>query len=355
MGALERRAREKRVAEPERILREVEACSRHGLDPLLRGAALGALAVLAPERELATIEEACADRTSEVRCAALRALAEIRGDACMDRVRGLAGDPSSGVRALAIDLLERFANKASVLALVERLEHEERPALRWRVVRALQRMTGRKERLDPRPRRVRGDARRGLAARRAGARAFRGGQRDFALAGLPILPDRVAFLIDFRAALARGRERALAQGDRRQKMRAALEAPPETARFNVIPYTGEAASRREALVPATPANVERAARDFETCQERGKGNFFDAALLALADPEVDTIVVLTDGAPTGGHRFQLDLLFDALLEENRGRWITFDSIVVDCPKGVARRWLEFSERTGGRSIAVALD
>jgi HEAT repeat protein len=356
VGALERRARASRVPEPERVLREVEACSRHGLDALLRGAALGALAVLAPERELASIEEACEDRVAEVRCAALRALAEIRGEGSLDRVRELAGDPSSGVRALAIDLYERFASKASLVALIERLEHEERPALRWRAVQALQRMTGRKERLDPRPWRVYAAT---LAEDwRPGARCepSEAGSGTFALAGLPILSDRVAFLIDFSGSLWRvdenGRSRKAIVDE---KMRAALEALPETAQFNVIPYTNEPHPWREALVPATRANIERGARDFETCQERGKGNFFDAALLALADPGVDTIVVLTDGAPTGGHRFQLELLFEALLEENRGRWVTFDSIVVDCPKGVARRWLEFSQRTGGRSIAVALE
>ncbi len=356
VGSLERRAREKRVAESGRVVGEIEACLRQGLDPLLRGAALGALAVLAPEESIEVIEDACKDRSSEVRCAALQACAQTRGEACGERVRALTGDPSSGVRALAIDLLERFASKASVLALIDRLEREERPALRWRAVRALQRMTGRKERLDPRPWRV-------FAATLAEdwrpsalGVTSEAGSSTFALAGLPILSDRVVFLIDFSGSLWRVHE----DGRSRKaivdvKMRAALEALPETARFNVIPYTSEPHPWRESLVPATRANIEHAARDFETCQERGKGNFFDAALLALADPEVDTIVVLTDGAPTGGHRFQLDLLFEALLEENRGRCVTFDSIVVDCPKGVARKWLDFSERTGGRSIAVAMD
>jgi len=53
-------------------------------------------------------------------------------------------------------------------------------------------------------------------------------------------------------------------------------------------------------VPASKRNVRAALKFFEDCHERGRGNFYDAALLALSDPEVDTLVVLTDGEPTGG-------------------------------------------------------
>ena len=182
------------------------------------------------------------------------------------------------------------------------------------------------------------------------------GGHTVALAGLPILSDHVAFLIDFSGSLWRvndaGRSRKQIVDE---KMRAMLESLPASTRFNVIPYTAEPHAWREELVPASPTNVERAARDFEACQKRGKGNFYAAALLALRDPQVDTIVALTDGVPTGGHRFQLDLLFEALLEENRTRCVFFDAIVVDAPGGVQRKWSAFCSQTGGRAIEIELE
>jgi hypothetical protein len=242
-----------------------------------------------------------------------------------------------------------------VLALIARLEKEERTRLRYEILRRLREMSGQDHGFD-------------LAAWRAWAQELRGlvstgdpradtgplGDTRVALAGLTVLSDRVAFLIDLSGSMWD----TSAEGERTRKqvvdgmLRACLESLPREARFNVIPYTRDPIPWEKGLARASSENVSRAAAWFERCHQRGPGNVHDAILLALADPEVDTVVILTDGKPTGGRRWNMDLMVELLVERNRFRQVAFDSILVETPRPFRRLWADLAERTGGRSVAV---
>jgi hypothetical protein len=139
------------------------------------------------------------------------------------------------------------------------------------------------------------------------------------------------------------------------KLREALESLPAGTAFNVIPYTNDPIPWEKRLIVSDARSVRRALDFFERCNRSGRGNFYDAALLALDDPEVDTIVVLTDGVPTGGHRWNLELMFDLLVERDRFRKVAFDSILVDAPWSKRRLWEDFAQRTRGRSVVANLE
>lgn len=172
---------------------------------------------------------------------------------------------------------------------------------------------------------------------------------------MPILSTRIAILIDLSGSIwmlrANGRTRKELVD---QKLREALMSLPEKTLFNVIPYTGTPRPWQEELMPATKQNVQAAARFFEETKDQGTGNFWDAAMLALEDPEVDTLLVLFDGVPTGGARYQPDLIALLFLEWNRTRQVVLDTILVDAPPRIRRPWQELSEATGGLSIAIEL-
>ena len=87
---------------------------------------------------------------------------------------------------------------------------------------------------------------------------------------------------------------------------------------------------------------------------RGKGDFFAAAELALTDPDVDTLLVFTDGVPTGGRRWKLGLMAMLLEQECRFRGVSVDSVLVDASKRVSNAWREIATRTGGRSMELVL-
>jgi hypothetical protein len=172
---------------------------------------------------------------------------------------------------------------------------------------------------------------------------------------MPIVSDRIAILIDFSGSTWKPGPDGKTRKDQLDiELEKTLKALPPETWFNVIPFTDAPIPWEKSLQPATPANVARALKFFTTCKASGKGNFWDAAQLALESPDVDTILVLTDGAPTGGHRWNVDLMHELYVERNRFRHVALDAVIVDAKKGMQERWRKFCEATGGRMSAVDL-
>ena len=315
------------------------------------------LAQLPPE-VAAAIQAAFGDGEASLRRAALDFALRYDPECALRRARQLVSDESLSVRTTAALVCGYLPRRDGLLSLAERLPVEPRRRMQERLVNTLQRATGMKYRADVRP------WRRYLQQQPADWRpspardgtTLGSGRSAVASAGLPILSDRLAFLIDFSGSLWQTQV-----GDKSRKeivdqaLRAALESLPTSARFNLIPYTGEPHPWRDSLVDASPKEIRSAMNFFERCNERGTGNVYDAIGVALQDPEVDTLVILTDGAPTGGRRWNLGLMVELLLEETRYRSVAFDSVLVDAPKGLRKHWQALAERSDGTSIAVRWD
>lgn len=78
----------------------------------------------------------------------------------------------------------------------------------------------------------------------------------------------------------------------------AIKALQPTQRFNVIDFDSGAHKWQENLVDATEANKEAAVEWIKGSIVDSGGTYTDVALeLAFSDPEVDTIYLLSDGAP----------------------------------------------------------
>jgi hypothetical protein len=167
--------------------------------------------------------------------------------------------------------------------------------------------------------------------------------------------DRVAFLFDFSGSMWE-----LLPDGRTPKevveleLRRALEGLPEDTEFNLVPYDEEPHPWQDAVVPATRSNVQAALDFFERLQLRGRGNVWDALCLALADPDVDNVVVLTDGYPTGGTHMEMELIAPLFGHRNRYRKVRLDAVLVDAnPRGAAQ-WSSLARSTGGTTLEVAL-
>jgi HEAT repeat protein len=369
--SVERLARGQRLAPEARpaLVDELERRVSREREPLARGRALAALAELDPAAARPAAESARRADEPLVRSAAAALLPRLfEAEQAGTALAGMAADRSPCVRAAALDGLAELGTRAASGALIDRLEEEPEERLLLRLIEHLQRLSGLKHRRDPRPWR---DWLRGLPA---DWRAPRGllwrpdlgsgappspavdpGARTSALAGLPILSRRVAILIDLSGSIWNvrpdGRTRKQVVDE---KLRETLLGFSPDVRFNLIPYTGEPIPWQEELVSATPAHVRAAAGWFEQLKASGSGNFWDAALLALADPEVDTIVVLFDGAPTGGTRHRLELLVPLFLELDSARRVAVDMVLVDGSRKLERAWGELAHGTGGRLVTAEL-
>jgi HEAT repeat protein len=345
----------------------IERAARRDRDPGVQARGLLALAAIDRERAQRAVREAGQDRAPAVRCGAAAALPLVfDADVALAALRPLAADPERAVRTQAAESIAALGTRAAALELASRLGREEEEHAAWRLVGLLQGMSGLFHRRDPRPwldwanalaadwraPLPKGMERGGIESGREEAGATSAGS----LLGLPILSRRLAFLIDLSGSIWFERTGGTTRKQIvDQRLRAVLESLPTGTRFNVIPYTGEPIPFVEHLVPATPANRDRAARFFEQRAERGPGAFWEAAMLALADPDVDTLVVLSDGAPTGGRHHRLELIVALYLEGDLTRKVAVDSILVDPARKAERTWRELALRTGGRSISISLD
>ncbi len=342
----------------EGLLPLVQRLASSERDDLARARALFALALLDPEEARPQVLGAAQERAPGLRAAAARLLPRIaeRGSAETELAR-LASDPARAVRTSAAHALAELGTRAAVLLLISRMEAEEQGRLSLRILDDLRRLSGLKHPLDPRPWRdwagLLPEDWKGTLATRVAAPPEGGTAASFA--GLPILSTRLAILIDLSGSIWKQRSDGRTKKEVvDRKLREALEGLPETTRFNLIPFTETPRPWQKSLVEATRKNVESAARFFEDRKESGTGNFWDAALLALEDPEVDTLLVLTDGVPTGGRRNQLELLVPLFLERNATAEVAVDSILVEAPPRIRKRWEALAEATGGLSIAIDL-
>ncbi|HAK96249.1 MAG TPA: hypothetical protein DCM87_14980 [Planctomycetes bacterium] len=87
----------------------------------------------------------------------------------------------------------------------------------------------------------------------------------------------------------------------RENLMNALSQLAPHVRYNIITFTHEARAWRDGLQENSDELRAEAFEFLDEQQPRGSTNICDALLLAFSDPEVDTIYLLSDGAPTSGN------------------------------------------------------
>lgn len=175
---------------------------------------------------------------------------------------------------------------------------------------------------------------------RAGGPRPPGGRGTVARArflGLAIESGHVAFVLDGSGSMSR----RLADGRSRwDEARAALER----TLASMGPVTGNVFVFRNAVEAAFPEAVRLTKgrrRKLGTwvagIQPGGRTALFDGLAAALADPETDTIVLLSDGAPSAGEFFTKTDLLKEVKRLNRWRRARIDVISIGT-EGLAKRW-----------------
>lgn len=338
--------------------RGVVALTRRGATDPVRAAALAALAAGAPDRAREAFDGLGRGLGPEARAAALAVAIDLDlADGPRSLIAALS-DEAASVRAFAARLAATRGDRDVLAALVERLEAEPRPCVRDSIARALGRATGLKHGTHLRSwRRAVGD----LPATWRPAHEVPSdvraphpvGQSVAALGRMDPRSDRLAILVDFSGSLWNERD----DGTRRKdaldpQVTALLGALDRRALFLLVPYTADNHPFEDEPLVATPRNVGRAQDFFRRATMRGKGDVWGALDLALARGDIDRIVVVTDGAPTGGRHWNVGLMGDLLVERTRFRPVVVDMVLLDAPRGLQRRWAPVVDRLGGRLMAL---
>jgi hypothetical protein len=298
-----------------------------------------------------------ASKSAAARSAAAIVLHLAPTDDSLELVSKLSGDSVLGVRVNCARALAALGSKGAALALVGMLERESELRAKWLYVEHLRALSGLQHRLDPRPWRDWAQNLPEGALEAPKSRAAKDdGAASSAFVGLPILSERVAFLIDLSGSMWEKRADGRTRKQRvDEELARALRSLAPQVKFNVVVYTSKPVAWKERLTPAAPKAIEEALAFFEKRKDQGKGDFWGAFEFALADPEIDTVIVLSDGAPSGGQRWNLELLKERFAERTRFRPVVLEAVLADSSNRLREYWIEMCGSSGGRVVEVKLE
>ncbi len=334
-------------------------------DPSVASHALLAFAELDAERTAAACEKAGQSKAPLVRSAALLASHRIQASGTLGLAGRLAGDPDSGVRSVTQGVLQRMGTKRSLQLLIQRLDDEPREKLLLELVPRLQAMTGFKGARNSQPWiRFAADLSDDWQAEEIEeSDDWKEEKKDKGqvssvsqIPGLPTYSDRIVYLMDFSGSIWNEQ----ANGKTRKQMldpllHKTLDALRDGTHFNLGPYTGAVKPWQRSLIEAKASKVKAAHKFIDQIKITGPGDFYLAVQWALEDPMVDTICVLTDGAPSGGRHWRMEQITERLLAQGELRPIRYDVVLVDAPGGLKRHWQRLADETGGTLQSLKLE
>jgi hypothetical protein len=172
--------------------------------------------------------------------------------------------------------------------------------------------------------------------------------------GLSIRSRHVAFVLDGSGSMAAiersGRTRWAAVVAELEKALEGLAG----AHVNLAVFHDQVEAALPRSLPLDAARRETLLRFVRARVPRGKTALYDGVAWGLSDPEVDTVVVLSDGAPSAGQFFTKTDLLAEIRRANRYRHARIDVVAVGADD-VARRWRdalqEVARDSGGTYVA----
>ena len=155
-----------------------------------------------------------------------------------------------------------------------------------------------------------------------------GGGKTIAYHDIPVVSNRIAFLVDrsgsMDAKIGTDQKRTRLDEAKAQLARV-VQALPAEHRVNVISYGSEVHPLWGELRPLNNDNRDELLEKVRKFNMVGSTNIFDTIERAFADPDVDTIYLLTDGDPSVGRVKDVD----GIAEEVR-RWNRTRQLVIHC-------------------------
>lgn len=333
------------------------------------------LAALGPEPARSEVRAKCArDADFAVRAALLRGALPHAAEGAGALLREALADPAWQVRcAAAGELAARAYERASSEALIAALQREEEGSgARRALVAALEAATGMRfgdraaewrrwidelpQDWQPAPR------------REERASAEETPRSAVAWHGLPVDARRVVFVIDNSGSMRE--ELAPGEDGRPRTKRSLVEAElarvvaalPAEVEANVLLFADGVEAWREALGPLRAKERTELLAWVAARPPRGATNLLAGVLAALADPRVEALYVLSDGAPSAGEQIFRELVLERVRERNRyaAARIHTAAFLGDAQDDAARRRLaqhreflrELAEASGGRAVEV---
>ena len=323
-----------------------------------------------------------ADADAAVRLAVLQAMADRKDASFLALGLKALADPSWTFRQAAARLLAALGDVKAVGPIVTAMTGEDGRLLED-YADALARLTG--EKLGPNPeawKKWYDDHKAELAAKGAGSSAPKLGKNPLAppvdYYGIQTRSRKLLFLIDCSGSMNEVLGKPSVTGGgysgpkieiAKKMLKAAITQLDPSTQFNVIVFSTDARQFNEGLIPATPIN--KAATNEKIDELAGRGGTYTYGALRLAfglanpnvspsAPPVDTIFLLSDGAPTeatfedGAEAKPMDpdKILTAVRQWNPFRAIKIHTIAID-PRidspSVGQRFIRFMRDLAGQN------
>jgi HEAT repeat protein len=322
-------------------------------DPLVRATALRAAHVLGRKDSRSwprTLERACDDKDLGVALTALDLLEELRSPKGLKIAWKWMESPAWQKRSAAVAFARAVPDRDSIGRLIERLG-DERGRVGYEAMAALGELTGKR---FPKPEFWRrwweAEKRKFRLPKELRKRAADdkpSGSGVVTFYGLPIDSTAVSFVIDVSGSMSSktGTGEGIPKIDAAKRaLQSVIKRCDPKLEFNLIWFQSTARSWETQLVKADKEARTRA-QDFVRQMRAGGGtNVYEALEMAFKDPKVDTIYLLSDGAPSGGKINDVQELADEVRRWNRLRRIKIHGISIGADSVLLKR---LAEESGG--------
>lgn len=299
------------------------------------------------------------DRAPAIRMGAAAALAELRTLEALERLHAMLGDPERAVRAEVLQQVGNLRRKASIPVLIGRITPET-GQMRSDLLSVLRLLTGQDQgTTQERWKRwweAEGEAfvvppyedARGAEQRRAKQRQE--GSTASTFYGLQVVSDRVCFVLDtsgsMRTAVADGRTR---MDVAREELARVLDGYPEGDLFNVIFFSTDVLAWQDSLIPMDAKNRTAALGYVRRQSADGYTAVYDALQRAFEDGRIDTIYLLTDGAPYRGSIDDPGEIRANVRRWNSARHVRIHTVSIGTESGLLR---DLARDSGGEYRSV---
>lgn len=339
-----------------------------GKDRQIIRAALEAQAVLRTG-ELAWLDELIAmskDKDPEYRNLALEALGETSDPKFLDPLVAALENPDWSTRLAALEALEGMKLVNAITAIIARMPKEEGRMLQ-EFASTLWRLTGQpyqdnsegwanwwKENGDKFV--ILTDAQ--LQRIKTGEDEWRlkqGTRIETKFFGIRIVSHKVIFIIDISGSMAesnqgeyKGKTGVPRIDIAKEELAKCISGLDPAAFFNVIIFSGDSARMVDgSLLAATEKNRNEAVEYVEKLGAFGGTNLYGALRDAFADPDVDTIYVMSDGEPSVGDVVDPVMIREEVAAWNEHRGIVLNTIAIGGQFQILE-WL--AEDSGGTHV-----
>ena len=326
-------------------------------DPFVRAAAVDAAGRIGGAGAVEIVTKALSDADEGVRCVALMARTRVARAEALAGFAAAATDPSWRIRAQCVDDALTLREAPAIDALVA-LVGDRTTRVAAAAHRTLQRLTGKEIGRDPelwsawwlankaswKP--PQGDLDRDAAddPKRTTARYH----------GLEVATDAAVFVADLSGSM----KTPLNSGETRTRwevaadeLRRTLGALPDSFVADVVLFSGAVRSALDRPQKLAPLAREKAEAFIAAAAPRGGGDLLGGVLAALAQDDIDTVFLLSDGAPTLGDFVDTARIRAAIRQRNRTRKCVIESIGFGASRAAERAFLEGVARdSGGRGV-----